>query len=102
METQPTGATAFVLLAAHQERSLALLLDAQGYAVIQSPTGAHALKWARTVRPDLIVLEEELPDIAGTAVCRLLRGDPELGQNVPILIVTAGTPTAEQRVAALS
>lgn len=102
MDRPLTDATAFVLLAAHQERSLSLLLDAQGYAVIQSPTGAHALKWARTVRPDLIVLEEELPDISGTAVCRLLRGDPEVGQNVPILIVTSGNPTPEQRVAALS
>lgn len=103
MDKPKPGATAFVLLAAqHHERSLALLLDAQGYAVIQSPTGAHALKWARTVRPDLIVLEEELPDISGTAVCRLLRGDPEVGQNVPILIITGATPTPEQRVAALS
>ena len=102
METPLPTATAFVLLAAHRERSLAPLLDAQGYTVLESPTGAHALKWARTIRPDLIVLEEELPDIGGTAICRLLRSDPEGGHSVPILIVTGAAPTPEQRVAALS
>jgi DNA-binding response OmpR family regulator len=96
------GAVAFVLIAVVRDRSLASLLDAQGYAVIESPTGAHALKWARTVRPDLIILDDVLPDFSGTAVCRLLRSDPDLGQNVPILILNQGTPTPEQRVAALS
>ncbi len=102
METPSPATTAFVLLAVHRERSLAPLLDAQGYTVLESPSGAHALTWARTIRPDLIVLEEELPDIGGTAVCRLLRSDPEVGQSVPILIVTGAAPTPEQRVAALS
>lgn len=95
-------ASAFVLIAVQHDRSLAQLLDAQGYAVLESPSGGHALKWARTVRPDLIILDEQLPDITGTVVCRLLRADPDVGQNVPILIVNDIEPTPEQRVDALS
>lgn len=51
-------------------------------------SGAEAVEMARTVRPDLILLDVEMPDADGFRVCEMIKGDPAF-QDVPILFVTA-------------
>jgi PleD family two-component response regulator len=64
-------------------------------------TGTLALAWAPDLRPDAIVLDADLPDTSGIALCEALHGDLRIGHNVPILLLTPEQPTPEQRVAAL-
>jgi len=90
-----------ILIAAPQERSPAGLIEDHGYAVVQVHTATLALAWAADLRPDAIVLDAELPDTSGIALCQALHLDLRIGHNVPILILAPKQPTPEQRVAAL-
>lgn len=93
-----------VLIANDQEwsaRSLESILGPNGYAVLRAYTGRQALELARTAQPDLIMLDERMPDLGGSTVCRLLRDDPRIGAHVPILITTAEPADREQRLGAL-
>jgi CheY-like chemotaxis protein len=90
-----------VLIAVERERSLARLLGPTGYTVVEVATGARALERARHARPDIIILDAELPDMTGLEACRLFRGEPHIARHIPILLLTSGPPTPEQRVTAL-
>ncbi|HXF94971.1 MAG TPA: response regulator [Gemmatimonadales bacterium] len=96
-----TTARPVVLVAAVHQRSLPGLAADERYATVQVYSGTLALRWTRDLRPDLIVLDLELPDMSGMEVCRLLHADPRIGHYVPILLLVGGPPTPEQRVAAL-
>jgi len=54
------------------------------------------------IRPDLIVVHDDLPDMSAMDACELLRRDLRIGHNVPILILAGDRPTPGQRVAAVS
>jgi len=71
------------------------------YRVSQAHTGQQAIDLAREQAPDTIILDADLPDMSGIDACRLLRGDLHVAPGVPILIVCADEPSAEQRVTAL-
>lgn len=60
-------------------------LEREGYEIHCADNGIDALKKAKTISPDLIILDLMLPDISGEEVCRLVRKDSE----VPILMLTA-------------
>lgn len=93
-----------ILIANDQEwsaRSLESLLGPNGYAVLRAYTGRQALDLARTAQPDLIVLDERMPDLSGSTVCRMLRDDSRVGPHVPIVITTADPTDREQRLSAL-
>jgi len=63
--------------------------------------GAQALTLASELRPDLVLLDIDLPDGDGYRVCKKLRADPVLGQ-VPIMFLTqSGTVGHEARALAL-
>lgn len=63
------------------------LLEA-GYVVDAAFTGADGLRMARTVSPNLILLDLMLPEIDGLQVCKLLRHDSKTS-SIPIIMVTA-------------
>ena len=96
-----TTASPAVLIAVVRDHSLAGVLDAAGYSVVQPPTATLALEWARDIRPDVIILDADLPDMSGSDACWLFRSDPHVGRNVPILILASHTPSPEERVTAL-
>jgi DNA-binding NarL/FixJ family response regulator len=55
-----------------------MLLEAEGYAVIgEASTGQGGIDRARALRPDLMVLDVNLPDIDGFAVASSLATDEE-------------------------
>jgi two-component system chemotaxis response regulator CheY len=83
-----------ILIANDQEwtaRSLESILAAEGYEVVRAFTGNQAFDRALDSRPDLIVLDTQLPDISGPEVCRRLRAHPAVGWAVPIILTTAGS-----------
>jgi len=95
------SAPSVILIAVIRELSLSGVLERNHHAVLQVPTGKLALEWARSARPDAIILEADLPDMSGIEACRQLHGDLRVGPYVPILILFPDQPTPEQRVAAL-
>ena len=66
--------------------TLAYNLSRQGYGVSQATTGAEALRIARKLRPDLILLDLMLPGESGIEVCERIR---ERDKDVVIVMVTA-------------
>nr|MBC7243920.1 response regulator [Chloroflexota bacterium] len=63
-------------------------LEAEGYEVVTTVTGQAGIALAELNRPNLILLEIDLPDVDGYEVCRALRAVPALAK-VPIIIYSA-------------
>ena len=64
------------------------LLEAHGYQTIQTRNGLEALDLAREHRPDLILMDIQLPEVSGLDVTRWLKEDDEL-KTIPVVAVTA-------------
>jgi len=76
--------------------TIKLYLENDGFEVATAHDGQTALENARSLNPDLIVLDLMLPKIAGLDVCRILRSK----SNVPIVMLTART-TEEDKLRGL-
>jgi two-component system cell cycle response regulator DivK len=80
-----------VLIVEDNELNLKLLndiLEYHGYAVFTTHLGEPTLQLARQRRPDLILLDIQLPDISGMEAARRLKAD-EQTRTIPIIAVTA-------------
>lgn len=64
------------------------LLDAHGYATVQTRNGLDALELARAHKPDLILMDIQLPEVSGLEVTKWLKEDDEL-HSIPVVAVTA-------------
>ena len=64
------------------------LLESYGYDTLGTRNGIEALELARTHRPDLILMDIQLPDVSGLEVTKWIKGDPELCR-IPVVAVTA-------------
>jgi PAS domain S-box-containing protein len=61
---------------AHSRRTLGCLIRAAGYSLVEAGTGHEALQLCLSHRPDLVILDVNLPDLSGFEVCRRLKEDP--------------------------
>jgi two-component system phosphate regulon response regulator PhoB len=81
-----------LILIVDDERDLRALLDFNlrlaGYRTAQAATGSEALAQVESERPDIVLLDLNLPDISGTDVCRRLKTDPAT-RDIAILMLTA-------------
>ncbi len=80
-----------ILAIEDEEDILALVhfnLVKAGFQVSCATSGEEGLKLARTLRPDLVLLDLMLPGMDGLAVCRALRKDPDMAE-IPIVMLTA-------------
>ncbi|MEJ0062235.1 MAG: response regulator [Alphaproteobacteria bacterium] len=64
------------------------LLQAHGYQTMQTKDGLEALQMARARRPDLILMDIQLPEVSGLEVTRWLKQDDEL-KSIPVIALTA-------------
>lgn len=64
------------------------LLEAHGYQTLQTADGLSALDIARENRPDLILMDIQLPEVSGLEVTKWLKEDEEL-RSIPVVAVTA-------------
>jgi two-component system cell cycle response regulator DivK len=64
------------------------VLEAEGYRLLEAESGPEGLELARAERPELILLDINLPVMDGFEVTSQLRSLPELG-TVPIIALTA-------------
>ena len=64
------------------------LLEAHGYATLQTRDGMEALKIARQEKPDLILMDIQLPEVSGLEVTKWIKEDDDL-KGIPVIAVTA-------------
>jgi two-component system, cell cycle response regulator DivK len=64
------------------------LLEAHGYQTSGTSNGVEALDLVRKMRPDLILMDIQLPQVSGLEVTRWIKDDPEL-RTIPVVAVTA-------------
>ena len=64
------------------------VLRQAGFQVLEAATGESALRLAAESRPDLVLLDINLPDISGLDVARRLRQDPQT-RGIPIIHISA-------------
>jgi two-component system cell cycle response regulator DivK len=64
------------------------LLEAHGYQTSGTSNGFEALNLVRKMRPDLILMDIQLPQVSGLEVTRWIKDDPEL-RGIPVVAVTA-------------
>lgn len=85
------GAVKRVLIVEDNELNMKLfhdLLEAHGYQTIQTRNGRDALKLARQHKPDLVLMDIQLPEVSGLEVTRWIKDDAEL-RSIPVVAVTA-------------
>jgi two-component system, cell cycle response regulator DivK len=64
------------------------LLESKGCRIVQTRNGVEAVELARLHRPDLILMDIQLPEISGLQVTQWLKDDEEL-RSIPVIAVTA-------------
>jgi len=64
------------------------LLEAHGYKTIQTRSGVEALELARRHKPDLILMDIQLPEVSGLEVTKRLKDDSDL-RHIPVIAITA-------------
>jgi len=64
------------------------LLEAHGYQTSGTSNGFEALDLVRKLRPDLVLMDIQLPQVSGLEVTRWIKDDPEL-RSIPVVAVTA-------------
>ena len=88
-----------VLIADDIETSRELIrtvLETAGYDVSEARDGIQALRFAREVRPDLIILDLHMPGVDGFGVLRELRREEEF-TNTPIMALTASAMQGDRQ-----
>jgi two-component system cell cycle response regulator DivK len=88
-EARQMGKT--VLIVEDNELNMKLfhdLLDAHGYRTLQTRNGMEVLQLAREQRPDLILMDIQLPEVSGLEVTKWLKDDETL-RDIPVIAVTA-------------
>jgi PAS domain S-box-containing protein len=80
--------------------ALARTLRQHGFEVLEVSTGEETMRLAATERPDLVLLDVNLPDISGFDVARGLKNSDRT-KNIPILQISASFVQKEHRMAGL-
>ncbi len=64
------------------------LLQAHGYETLQTKDGREVLGIARAQKPDLILMDIQLPEVSGLDITKMLKADDDL-KDIPVIAVTA-------------
>jgi two-component system cell cycle response regulator DivK len=71
------------------------ILERVGYEVLQAGTAVQGIESAREQRPDLILMDIQLPDMDGLAAMRIVKADPVL-HTIPVIALTAFTTQEDE------
>lgn len=97
LDARSDGAPARVLVVDDNMKTVELvatMLQAEGYHVLRAYGGAEAIEVAKSVLPDLVILDLMMPEVSGFEVARALR-ESEHTARIPIIVQTAKDLTAE-------
>ena len=73
---------------ANLRRTLAEILRAKGYAILEASDGVEAIELLRQATPDLIFSDWKMPEMGGEQILRHLRNDRHLA-SIPVIVITA-------------
>jgi diguanylate cyclase (GGDEF)-like protein len=85
---RPKGKILFVEDTETVRRIVAVGLGERGYEVVTVGTGEEALGAIQLVKPDLVLLDINLPDMNGYQVCKRIKADP-LCHHIPVVMLTS-------------
>lgn len=69
-------------------QTLESVLDGEGYNLEMAENGIQAIEKAKTILPDVILLDVMMPGMTGFEVCQRIRNDPLIAE-IPIIVLTA-------------
>ncbi len=85
----PTGQTLLLVEDNEDNRIIySTVLRHLGYEVVEALDGVQAVSLARSLRPDLILMDISIPQLDGWEATRILRMDP-ITRDIPIVALTA-------------
>lgn len=76
---------------------LSIRMGKAGYEIHGAANGQEALRLARSIMPDLIILDVYLPLINGDEVAKILKSDEKF-RHIPIILISATTKTLARRI----
>lgn len=88
-----------VLIVEDNDKNMKLVRDIlqhQGHATLEATNGVEGVRLAIAHRPDLILMDIQLPGMDGIAALRRIREEPTLN-GVPVIAVSASVMPEEQR-----
>ncbi len=87
-----------ILIVEDNEKNMKLVRDIlqhKGHATLEAVTGGEGVRLAVEKRPDLVLMDIQLPDIDGIAALQLIRKEPAL-DAMPVLAVSASVMPDDQ------
>jgi two-component system cell cycle response regulator DivK len=92
-----------VLIVEDNEKNMKLardVLQAKGYSTVEAVTGEEGVKLAKERKPDLVLMDIQLPGISGIEAFKQIRADPKT-RAIPVIALTASvTPTDRTAISA--
>ena len=92
-----------VLIVEDNEKNMKLardILKAKGYETVEAVTGEEGVKLAKEKKPDLVLMDIQLPGINGIEAFKQLRADAKTAR-IPVIALTASvTPTDRSQITA--
>ncbi|MBI3373257.1 MAG: response regulator [Betaproteobacteria bacterium] len=90
-----------ILIVEDNEKNMKLardILQAKGYTTVEAITGEEGVRLAQEKKPDLVLMDIQLPGINGIEAFRQLRADPQTAA-IPVVALTASvTPTDRTQI----
>jgi two-component system cell cycle response regulator DivK len=90
-----------ILIVEDNEKNMKLVRDIlrhNGHETIEATTGAEGVRLARERRPDLVLMDIQLPDIDGIEALRLIRADAALDGIAVIAVSASVMPDDQQKI----
>jgi len=89
-----------VLIVEDNEKNLKLvrdILQVKGYETVEAMTGEDGVRLAAERKPDLVLMDIQLPGMNGIDALRALRADPKTGK-IPVIAVTASVMQQDRKL----
>jgi CheY-like chemotaxis protein len=88
-----------ILIVEDNEKNRKLVRDVltfKGYRLAEAETGEDGVRLAKELRPDLVLMDIQLPGINGIAALAQIREDPDI-RDTPVIAVTASAMTQDRQ-----
>jgi two-component system cell cycle response regulator DivK len=92
-----------VLIVEDNEKNMKLVRDVlqhKGYKVLEAVNATAGLKLAGDERPDLILMDIQLPDINGITALKMIRKDERIARTPVVAVSASAMPDEQQKIVA--
>jgi two-component system cell cycle response regulator DivK len=87
-----------ILIVEDNEKNMKLardVLQARGYATLEAVTGEDGVRMAIEKKPDLVLMDIQLPGVNGMEALRRMRADPDCAR-IPVVAFTASVTASDR------